>query len=215
MSEYLRIFHKQAPVKVLGPYQRAVIWLQGCNWGCHGCIVPESWSLEGGELITISELRDWILAQDTIEGVTFSGGEPMLQAEGLLNLIEEIQNQRDLGIVCYTGYTLEYLQNKGSVSQQKLFTKIDLLIDGLYQESNHGDLLWRGSSNQRLFLLSSRYQIIIQEYLKGGESSAGLEFQTDINGELSFVGVPNLPNFRQQFEQKMHSLGVKFQALSS
>ncbi len=205
----LRIFHQQTPVKVLGPYKRAVIWVQGCNWGCQGCIVPESWSDHGGYSVSISELRDWILCQENIEGVTFSGGEPMLQAEFLINLISDIKKYRDLGIVCYTGYTLENLQIQGTNYQKQLLTNIDLLIDGLYQKHQHQDLLWRGSSNQRLLLLTPRYEKIMLECLKGGDTSAGLEFLTELNGELSFVGVPNLPNFRQQFEAKMRSKGIK------
>jgi anaerobic ribonucleoside-triphosphate reductase activating protein len=40
----INLFRYHAPVEVLGPGKRAVIWVQGCPFGCSGCIVPESWS---------------------------------------------------------------------------------------------------------------------------------------------------------------------------
>jgi len=59
----LRIFERRSPVKVLGPYARAVIWVQGCDFGCKGCIVPESWDRDTGEEVDISELVTWVLNQ--------------------------------------------------------------------------------------------------------------------------------------------------------
>lgn len=120
-TKQIRIFRYQSPVKVLGFFSRAVIWVQGCKFACPNCIVPESWDLEeGGESISLQFLADWILTQKGIEGVTFSGGEPMLQAEELSNLIDIIKLKKDLGVVCYTGYTLENLVRYGS-QYQKLF----------------------------------------------------------------------------------------------
>ena len=126
-TKQIRIFRYQSPVKVLGFFSRAVIWVQGCKFACTNCIVPESWDLEeGGESISLQFLADWILTQKGIEGVTFSGGEPMLQAEELSNLIDIIKLKKDLGVVCYTGYTLENLVRHGSQYQKLLLSKIDL-----------------------------------------------------------------------------------------
>lgn len=208
-SQQIRIFRRQCPVKVLGAYSRAVIWVQGCKFACDDCIVPESWSLEGGELISLSDLAKWILNQQDIEGVTFSGGEPMLQAEKLANLVDIIRQKKDLGIVCYTGYTLEKLISHGDTNQTLLLSKIDLLIDGLYQKELHGDLRWRGSKNQRLLPLTNRYKNLVMDILKNEDISSGLEFFVDNEGNLSFNGVPNKPNFRQQFEEKMSEKGIK------
>ncbi|NCO74087.1 MAG: radical SAM protein [Cyanobacteria bacterium] len=209
-TKQIRIFRYQSPVKVLGFFSRAVIWVQGCKFACTNCIVPESWDLEeGGESISLQFLADWILTQKGIEGVTFSGGEPMLQAEELSNLIDIIKLKKDLGVVCYTGYTLENLVRHGSQYQKLLLSKIDLLIDGLYKEELHSDLRWRGSKNQRLLPLTNRYKKLVQEILKQDDSGCGLEFFVDNNGILSFNGVPNQPNFREMFEQKMSEKGIK------
>jgi anaerobic ribonucleoside-triphosphate reductase activating protein len=201
----LRIFERRSPVKVLGPYARAVIWVQGCDFGCKGCIVPESWDRDAGEEVDISELVAWILNQANIEGITLSGGEPMLQAEALSVLIDRLREAKDFGVVCYTGYRLEHLKSQGDIAQKNLLTKIDLLIDGIYAENLQGDLLWRGSSNQRLLLLSDRYQKLLEAQ---SEQSAGLEFFLSETGEVGFSGVPTQPNFRQEFESRMSQRSV-------
>lgn len=201
----LRIFERRSSVKVLGPSSRAVIWVQGCDFGCKGCIVPESWTRTAGEEVDISELVDWILNQPSIEGITLSGGEPMLQAEALSTLIDRIRTEKDLGIMCYTGFRLEHLQKQGTASQKALLTKIDLLIDGVYVENLQDDLLWRGSSNQRLLLLSSRYRKFLEAQ---SDRSSGLEFFFTEAGEVGFSGVPTQLNFRQEFESRMSNRSV-------
>ena len=208
----LRIFRRQSPVHVLGPFQRAVIWVQGCEFACPGCIVPESWDQSGGEVVSLRDLADWILAQPDIEGITFSGGEPMLQAGAIATLIDQVRAMRDLGVVCYTCYRLEHLQHQGTPAQQHLLQHVDLLVDGTYVEALHDDLLWRGSRNQRLLLLSDRYRDVLQQSLQGGDRSAGLEFATEANGAFYFTGVPAQPKFRAVFEARMLERGIVFKA---
>lgn len=203
----IRIFRRQSPVMVLGPYKRAVIWVQGCKFACSGCLVPESWDETGGETIALTDLTNWILAQSDIEGITISGGEPMLQAAALVSLIDKVREIKNLGVMCYTGYRWEQLQ-QGTAAQKLLLDRIDLLVDGLYIESLHGDLLWRGSSNQRLLLLSDRYEQILADELAKGERSAGLEFGIDVTGAFYFTGVPALKGFREEFTARMQQRGI-------
>lgn len=204
----LRIFRRQSPVTVLGPYKRAVIWVQGCEFACRGCLVPESWDEAGTEGIAIAELADWVLAQADIEGITLSGGEPMLQAAALVSLIDTVRQSRDIGVVCYTGYRCEQLQQQGTADQLSLLDRIDLLVDGVYIESLHGDLLWRGSSNQRLLMLTTRYREVLMQQLATGDRSAGMEFGVDVTGAFYFTGIPAQPGFRAEFAARMQRLGI-------
>ncbi len=208
-EKMLRLFARQSPTRVLGPELRAVIWVQGCKFACPNCIVPESWDELAGELVPVTEVANWILAQPDLEGITISGGEPFLQAESLANLIDLLRNKASLGVVCYTGYRWEKLQ-QGTPKQKDLLKRVDLLIDGVYIEGQHGDLLWRGSANQRLLPLSDRYRDLVEEKLAGEERSAGLEFFLEATGEIQFVGVPKQPGFRPEFESKMSHRGVIF-----
>src|SRR4051812_43305002 len=47
---------------VLGPPNRAVIWVQGCSVGCEGCILPEAWDPQQGKRVPISEVAAWVLS---------------------------------------------------------------------------------------------------------------------------------------------------------
>ena len=205
----LRIFRRESPVTVLGPGRRAVIWVQGCPFACKGCIVPESWSSQGGEIVPIAELAEWALAQEDIEGLTFSGGEPMEQADALCALVDLVRARRDMGLVCYTGYRLETLERQGSEGQRALLARTDLLIDGVYVEREHTDVRWRGSANQRLLPVTDRYRAEVEAIAAGGDRSAGLEFFMDERGAFGFAGVPAEPGFREQFEARLAAMGVE------
>lgn len=74
-----------------GPGVRIVVFLQGCNKRCSFCHNPDSWALKSNTTITPSELVTFILKyKNYIEngGVTFSGGEPLLQKEFLLETLK-------------------------------------------------------------------------------------------------------------------------------
>ena len=68
-----------------GPGIRVVIFLQECKLRCLYCHNPETWSCEKKTLMSVEELVSKVLRYKTyIEkngGVTFSGGEPLLQGE--------------------------------------------------------------------------------------------------------------------------------------
>ncbi|HXE72553.1 MAG TPA: 4Fe-4S cluster-binding domain-containing protein, partial [Candidatus Nitrosotenuis sp.] len=79
----MRLFRRQARTRVLGPGERAVLWLQGCPLACPGCLVPESWDPRALPPTPLEEVVTWILQIEGIEGLTLTGGEPMAQAAAL------------------------------------------------------------------------------------------------------------------------------------
>lgn len=75
-----------------GPGIRTVVFLQGCALRCAYCHNPDTWSLEGGEEMDSGELLGKLLKFKPYYitsggGVTFSGGEPLLQPEFLLEML--------------------------------------------------------------------------------------------------------------------------------
>jgi len=146
----------QARSVVNGPGERFVLWLQGCPRRCPECINPEFLPITPRNLIAVEQMAARILAVTGIEGVTYSGGEPFLQAAPLAVLSAHLQAQ-GLGIVCYSGYTLQELQNHPDPGVQALLARLDLLIDGPYIQAQTAPLRWRGSANQQLHYLSPRY----------------------------------------------------------
>ena len=137
-----------------GPGLRFVLFTQGCPHGCKGCHNPETHSLEGGFIRDVDELLAVYDENPLLAGVTFSGGEPFLQAAALCAVAERVR-ARGGDVVTYTGYTYESLlarAERGDASEiARLLELTDLLIDGPYLEALRDlDLPFRGSSNQRL-----------------------------------------------------------------
>lgn len=75
-----------------GPGIRVVIFLQGCKMRCSFCHNPEMWSTNTNLQMTSEELVRRILKYknyfDNNGGVTFSGGEPLLQKEFLIETLK-------------------------------------------------------------------------------------------------------------------------------
>ena len=138
-----------------GPGIRYVIFTQGCYHKCEGCQNPQTHYPNEGKLIDINEILDEILGSTMIEGVTFSGGEPFLQADALAELAVRIKRaDKSLSIICYTGYTYEELTkiiDSGVLSYFKLLSNVDYLIDGRFEQDKASlNCNWRGSTNQRI-----------------------------------------------------------------
>ncbi len=92
-----RISSFQSLGTVDGPGVRAVVFLQGCPLRCHCCHNPETWKIDGGSEISEDELLNKILRCEKYfgskGGVTFSGGEPLLQAGFLLSFIPRLKEK--------------------------------------------------------------------------------------------------------------------------
>jgi anaerobic ribonucleoside-triphosphate reductase activating protein len=139
-----------------GPGRRAVIWVQGCTLGCTGCFNPETHALDGGELISVDELLHRIIAlEDTIEGISISGGEPFQQRGPLLALLERVREETLLSVLLFSGYAWEEIQQMPDA--EALLVCIDVLIAGRYDASRPVRDGLRSSANQTVHLLTDRY----------------------------------------------------------
>jgi anaerobic ribonucleoside-triphosphate reductase activating protein len=199
-ADSLAIADTHPACRVLGPGTRFVVWVQGCPLGCRECVSPQWIPFRGGQAVSVAELAARVVAE-AADGLTISGGEPFAQAEALGRLVAAIRDRRDLSVLCYTGYTLEHLRTHGTPAQHRLLAQLDLLIDGPYLARHHADLLWRGSSNQRLHRLSGRYTALDTADDRGD----GLQFEVSAGSELQWMGVPPVRGFREDFER---ALGV-------
>ena len=153
----LRVGAVMVSTNVNGPGRRLVIWLQGCKFHCKGCFNPEFHDSNKGVTMSGRDILAMARMGGGIDGLTFSGGEPFLQAEPLGQLAMAARKE-GFGIVCYTGYTLEEIQSGKPEGGLELLNQVDVLIDGLYLESEQAPLLWRGSRNQRVHFLTPRYR---------------------------------------------------------
>lgn len=155
----LRVLDIVEETMVDGVGLRTAVYFSGCSHFCRGCHNPESWNLHNGKEMTIDELLD-IIKADEFANVTFSGGDPLYQCEGVAELAKRIKEETDKTIWCYTGYTYEEVLANDYLKQ--ILPYIDVLVDGPYvEELRNTDLPFRGSENQRI--------VVVDKYLKGEE----------------------------------------------
>ncbi|WP_027632541.1 anaerobic ribonucleoside-triphosphate reductase activating protein [Clostridium hydrogeniformans] len=154
---------------VNGPGIRRVFFSQGCTHNCKGCFNKETHSFYGGEEFLMDKLIEDVRINPIISGITFSGGDPMEQADKFSYMAKKFR-ELNLSIWCYTGYTFEALMDKVEEDNniKELLYNIDVLIDGRFCEENQVEgLKYRGSSNQRV--------IDIKKTLSSGEVSLYIE----------------------------------------
>ncbi len=80
-----------------GPGLRLVVFLQGCQFKCLYCANPDTISFEGGKLTENQEILKKAISQKPFfgkkGGITFSGGEPLVQAKNLIPLLRELKKE--------------------------------------------------------------------------------------------------------------------------
>lgn len=159
-----------------GPGRRCVIYFQGCSLGCRGCWNPNTHRFKGDETsssTTTAEVVERVLdawTAESLDGITFSGGEPMQQAETLFELVQTIR-----GVIpgasfgMFTGYTEDELNSGRYITRLRaeltrkrdlwaaVRTYLDFAVMGRYDASRPAADPLRTSRNQQLRLFSRRY----------------------------------------------------------
>jgi anaerobic ribonucleoside-triphosphate reductase activating protein len=194
----VHVAETHSAVTVLGPGSRFVVWVQGCGIGCRECVSPQWISFTGGRSLPVARLAARVVSE-AVDGLTLSGGEPFAQAASLADLIERVRAERDLSVLSYSGYTFEHLRAHGTLEQHRLLDQLDILVDGPFLPHRQGSLLWRGSANQRIHLLTDRHVDVVDHL----DRSVGLQFEVGIDRSVRWVGVPPVPQFRQRLEREL------------
>lgn len=87
-----------------GPGVRTVVFFQGCDLHCPGCQNRSTWDVSKGTEVETSELAVLLKKESFNRKVTFSGGEPLMQKESLIELCGMLP---DFEIAVYTGHPIE------------------------------------------------------------------------------------------------------------
>ena len=129
-----------------GPGLRLVVFLQGCPFKCLYCANPDTIPFEGGTMTDIEEIVRMAVSQKPFfgrrGGITFSGGEPTMQAKELLPLYARLKEE-DIHICLDT--------NGGAWNSdiEELFRQTDLVMLDCKQfnDARHKELT--GRSNEQ------------------------------------------------------------------
>ena len=139
-----------------GPGLRTVVFMQGCNLGCHGCQNRALWPSDGGELYHVEALAQqvaMIANQKTAGQVTITGGEPFSQPRALSHFVRALRTYGVTNIIVYTGFTWEVLTKTEAglyFSVMATLSNTDILVDGPFLRQLDDPMIqYRGSRNQR------------------------------------------------------------------
>lgn len=129
---------------------RVVLWLAGCEHHCKNCQNPITWDPDGGILY---DRKAWVeieiqLRKDYIDGITFSGGDPLhpRNRQAVLGMAHTIKYLHPAKTVwLYTGYDWDDICKLPGIEN------VDVLVDGKFvQELADINYPWAGSTNQRV-----------------------------------------------------------------
>lgn len=109
-----------------GPGIRIAVFMSGCNLRCAYCHNPDTWVQ--GKKVGSEELFSIIMRYKPYfkngGGVTFTGGEPILQAEFLIETINMLKKE-DINVILDTSISIL------GESQKKMYDLCDLVIADL------------------------------------------------------------------------------------
>lgn len=111
-----------------GPGIRCVVFMAGCNLRCPFCHNPETFDSLNAEVFTVRQLFERILRYKSYilnGGVTFSGGEPFLQAEFC----------RQVALMCKMEGIHTAAETNGTIIYKELLGVLDMLIVDVKNQS--------------------------------------------------------------------------------
>src|SRR5699024_749102 len=134
---------------------RTVVFFAGCPHLCQGCHNPESWKMTNGKEMTVEEIFREVMS-NSLTDVTFSGGEPMIQAKNLGRLAKKIK-EAGKNIWVYSGFTYREVLEARDPYKRKVLQYCDVLVDRRFElEQRDLSHRFKGSRNQRIIDLNKR-----------------------------------------------------------
>ena len=186
------------PVTVLGVGLRIGIWFQGCHIRCRGCVSRPTPGIQIPHLLSKST-TSWPGAASTMP--TTWRGSPSVVVNPSSNLKHWKRFWRDLtagaritpphsmDLLCFSGKRLVDLER----DHANILRRLDALVSEPYVEHLATDLPLRGSSNQRIVLLSTLGRL----RYSGAESNAAAlraagRMQVDVDDDsIWYIGIPS------------------------
>lgn len=125
---------------------RYAVFLAGCPLRCVYCHNPDSWSAESGTEYTTEQIAKKILRCKPYlkagkGGVTFSGGEPLLQAEELYRLITRLQSETITSCIDTSGcVALDDAVRNALLASESILLDLKFCSENTYKAYTNGNL---------------------------------------------------------------------------
>lgn len=153
-----------------GPGIRYVLFLQGCPFQCQYCHNRDTWSTRVNKMMSVSEIiADYKKYKSFYKkgGITVSGGEPLLQMKGLIELFILAKNE---GIHTCLDTSAACFSVKESSDFKHLMSLTDLVLLDIKHIDNKAHQALTGSPNTQVldfarFLDELKVKVIIRHVL--------------------------------------------------
>ena len=153
-----------------GPGVRYVVFMQGCNFRCSYCHNPDTFEFAGGSEQSVEELvEDICKYKRYIQGVTISGGEPLLQIDFLIELFERLKQEGLTTCIDTNGGIFNKDDEKLLIKIDKLLSVTDLVMLDIKHIDDQSHIRLTGKSNKNVLefakYLSSKNQDMWLRYV--------------------------------------------------
>ena len=196
-----------------GPGVRTVVFAEGCPLRCAYCHNPDTWACKEADLSDVDELAEKILRfYPYIKngGVTFSGGEPCLQAEFFTRLAD-ILKQRGLHIA------LDTCGDVGGEAVDALLERVDLVLLDIKMTTEEDYAKYTGGSLRCTLGFLDKLekmgkdvwirQVIVPNI---NDTEKDIERLADLIRGYTVVKKAELLPFKKLCTEKYKSLGIPF-----
>ena len=123
-------------------------------------------------MVHIDVLFKQIASTEGISGITFSGGEPFVQARNLYKLAQRVKGELGLNLQIFTGYEIDELEGK---YQKLLLGLADVVVAGRFDPS-------KDNNNQKVHEASE---------IKWAFNNTNVEVDFDKRGNVVITGYPS------------------------
>ena len=133
-----------------GPGIRYVIFLQGCPMRCAYCHNPDTWEIGAGKNMNVDEIvEDVSKYKRYIEGITVSGGEPLLQIDFVIELFEKVKSIGLSTCIDTSGilFNINNVEFKNKVDKLLEFCDLVMLDIKHIDNDSHHKLTGHGNEN--------------------------------------------------------------------
>lgn len=213
MTATIRLSRVLFPVTALGPGLRLGIWVQGCSLACPGCMSRDTWDPAAGTPVVLDDVvAAWREARAAgAIGVTLSGGEPAEQPDQAAELVRRIRHADarsgtsapPLDILVFTGLD----ETDFAAAAPGLAAVADAAVVGRFDITRPTDLVWRGSGNQRLVILTPLGAERYAPHLDEVTATPAIQFSV-AGDRIWTIGVPRIGDL-PALERRLREHGIE------
>ncbi|WP_312653316.1 pyruvate formate-lyase-activating protein [Aminipila sp.] len=197
-----------------GPGIRTVVFLQGCPARCSYCHNPDTWDMHGGNEVETKQIVDrakrGMSYYGDKGGVTFSGGEPLLQGEFLIQTIGALKKVGINSIIDTSGTFIDEFT-------EKVIEECEMIL--LDVKHSNPEKFWEITSKKQDTLLElidlinkhEKHVWVRQVIVPGiNDTEANIDALNEFIKKIKHVDKVELLGYHNLGVEKYEKLGIKY-----